>query len=204
YADMIFHTTDSGKSWVKQLDTVNYKQTKYVYSYKIKFYDSMNGITVGYGSDVYFTTDGGSHWLEQVKGPNDSLITVAAFTDVCFVNKDLLYATDAWGWVYKYDRNNVNGLGESLINNKKLKLKIYPNPFSKSIYIEFTNKFDSDVNLELYDILGNNIYSQRLGFLESGKHTIYFEPDIELNTGCYLITIWCGNDFQFLKVLKGE
>ncbi len=57
--DLIFKTTDSGSSWVKQLDSL-YEPTFGLQ--KIAFYDAMNGVAVGYFK-IAMTNNGGETWL---------------------------------------------------------------------------------------------------------------------------------------------
>ncbi|OGU40349.1 MAG: hypothetical protein A2X61_11075 [Ignavibacteria bacterium GWB2_35_12] len=82
--------------------------------------------------------------------------------------------------------------------------QIYPNPFSSLFNIEFENKIASVVNIDLYDILGNNIYTKSLGFLDSGKHTTTFDMNNKISTGSYLLVISAGNELISKKITKLE
>ncbi len=81
-------------------------------------------------------------------------------------------------------------------------LNVSPNPFSSSFNIEFTNSTSSAVSIDLYDILGNKIYSKSLCFLESGAQKENIEPDVVLSPGLYTVAVRCGGEVKYLKVIK--
>jgi hypothetical protein len=101
-------------------------------------------------------------------------------------------------------RDNPTDVKENEINDTFNDLQISPNPFSSSFNISFTNRTASAVSIDLYDILGNKIYQKSLGFHDSGTHQAMINPGCDLSPGFYVVTVRCGADIQYLKVLKGE
>lgn len=49
--------------------------------------------------------------------------------------------------------------------------KIFPNPFSNEISIEFSLKVDQNISIEIYNILGNRVYSGSKTNYQKGKNT---------------------------------
>lgn len=45
--------------------------------------------------------------------------------------------------------------------NDKLKAKIYPNPFDKSVYISFSERITNEFKIFLFDVKGSLIYTQK-------------------------------------------
>ena len=56
--------------------------------------------------------------------------------------------------------------------------KIYPNPFSNEMYIEFDIDFDQTISAEIYDILGNKVYSGNKTNYKIGKNSITIRANL--------------------------
>ena len=56
--------------------------------------------------------------------------------------------------------------------------KIYPNPFSNELYIEFDIYFDQTISAEIYDILGNKVYSGNKTNYKIGKNSITIRANL--------------------------
>jgi uncharacterized surface protein with fasciclin (FAS1) repeats len=69
---------------------------------------------------------------------------------------------------------------------------IYPNPASESIYASYTLLKDSQVTLEMYDMLGQRVRIQQEGFSYEGNYTVEF-PVNDLEAGMYLLIINTGD-----------
>lgn len=68
----------------------------------------------------------------------------------------------------------------------------YPNPFNPSTNISFTLPDVSEVNLQVYDMLGRSVATLVDGRLNAGKHEISFDASA-LASGMYVYTIQAGN-----------
>lgn len=68
----------------------------------------------------------------------------------------------------------------------------YPNPFNPSTNISFTLPDVSEVNLQVYDMLGRSVATLVDGRLNAGKHEISFDANA-LASGMYVYTIQAGN-----------
>jgi Secretion system C-terminal sorting domain len=69
----------------------------------------------------------------------------------------------------------------------------YPNPFNPVTHIDFTIKQDIDkAELEVFNILGQMVYSEEMRNLRAGKHSISFEAD-NIPSGIYMYRLDIGN-----------
>lgn len=63
---------------------------------------------------------------------------------------------------------------------------MYPNPASGETNIAFTLKQDKDVNLEVYNMLGEKVYSAEQGTMVTGNHMINVNTS-SLHVGVYFV-----------------
>ena len=70
-------------------------------------------------------------------------------------------------------------------------LKLYPNPFSESLNVEFIISEDSKVKIEIYNILGSVVFSENYGILNNGQHKIAVNGT-NLDSGTYTLKIIAG------------
>jgi len=68
----------------------------------------------------------------------------------------------------------------------------YPNPFNPSTTIEFMLNESQNIELSIYDILGNKIETLLSGFLSSGLHKINYVNKIN-SSGIYFYNLKVGN-----------
>lgn len=73
----------------------------------------------------------------------------------------------------------------------------FPNPFNPSTTISYTLMKLTDVNLTIYDVLGNKVKTLINGIQEAGVHTLRFDAS-SLSSGIYFYTITAG-DFKDTK-----
>jgi len=73
----------------------------------------------------------------------------------------------------------------------------YPNPFNPSTDISFAMDVASDVNLTIYNMLGQKVKVLENAYLAGGTHTYTWNGQDELgqsvSTGVYLYTLTSGN-----------
>ncbi len=73
----------------------------------------------------------------------------------------------------------------------------YPNPFNAQTIIEYSLPLDTDVTIEIYDILGRKIETLLNANQSSGAHTVVWNAD-KVATGLYFYRIQAG-DFSEIK-----
>ncbi len=84
-----------------------------------------------------------------------------------------------------------------------IKIKNYPNPFSYSTQIYYSLASSSNIELALYDILGNKVLVLDKGFRNLGGHTIELNGN-DLVAGNYFIILKISDSSYFLKINKME
>ena len=76
----------------------------------------------------------------------------------------------------------------------------YPNPFNPSTSIKYTLAETSDVNLKVYDVLGNEVVTLVNSTQNAGSHTISFDAS-NLASGLYIYTLNTGNFTSSKKMM---
>ncbi len=80
-------------------------------------------------------------------------------------------------------------------------VNIYPNPTSYWLYAEIATKYESDVNLYIFDRNGNIAYSNNLSNVTNTDLTI---PVNNLGHGVYIMMAECNGYNQLLKFVRWE
>jgi bacillopeptidase F (M6 metalloprotease family) len=75
----------------------------------------------------------------------------------------------------------------------------YPNPFNARTTIEYNLLSETDVTLEIFDILGRKIATLVHGNQSSGSHAVVWNAD-EVTTGVYYYRIQAGDFSEFKKM----
>ncbi|MCH8034163.1 MAG: T9SS type A sorting domain-containing protein [Bacteroidetes bacterium] len=76
----------------------------------------------------------------------------------------------------------------------------YPNPFNPSTTITFTLPVNGNVNLSVYNMLGEEIQILQNGFLEAGMYSYNFNAE-GLSSGFYIYKLSSNNKTQTRKML---
>jgi hypothetical protein len=92
------------------------------------------------------------------------------------------------------NRNVVFEQGDarpSTVINEELDARIYPNPFSDVVNIDFYNKAGTKATVvEIYDVTGRLVMRQQYSGLPEGLNTIRMgTPQGKLETGVYMLTV---------------
>ena len=94
--------------------------------------------------------------------------------------------------------NNCSGNGGSAATN--VNVNTFPNPFSTSTNISYTLKGPSSVQINIYDILGNEIQELINTNQEEGMHKVKFNAG-ELPSGVYFYKIRIGESIYTGKLI---
>jgi hypothetical protein len=76
----------------------------------------------------------------------------------------------------------------------------YPNPFNPSTKIDFTIPASSQVELKVFNVLGQEVASLVNGTLTAGSHTVTFDAS-RLASGVYLYKISAGSFVSTRKMV---
>jgi len=77
----------------------------------------------------------------------------------------------------------------------------HPNPFNPSTLISYSLPFGGEVNLSVYDMLGNKVATLVNGFKPSGKHSVEFKRNDRLASGIYIYALKVGGYFESKKMM---
>ncbi len=78
------------------------------------------------------------------------------------------------------------------------RIRIFPNPFKDKVQITFNTSL-KDVNIEIFDFLGQKIFEQEINQATKGQ-CINIQPNRKLKNGFYILKIF-NNDLIFKKYL---
>ncbi len=95
----------------------------------------------------------------------------------------------------------VNNPGVRNIDNNVASIsQNYPNPASDKTYIDITLTKNSNISLEVVNLMGQVVYTQNYGTLNVGIHTISFATK-DLNSGIYFYNVKAGNSIYNKKMI---
>ncbi|MFZ1321991.1 MAG: T9SS type A sorting domain-containing protein, partial [Ignavibacteria bacterium] len=189
--EIVFKTTNFGLTW----DSVGAVPYGFEEAYCIEFADEQTGYSGGTTGTLFKTTDGGGSWVQQqgsefgqgffrsIYAYNDSIVWVVGNGKILF--------TESGGMV------NIEQLSSDIPNDFEL-YQNYPNPFNPKTKIKFEIKNISDVNLEVFDILGRKIYTLVNERLQTGTYDVDFEIS-DQNSGVYFYKL---STESFSKTMK--
>jgi PKD repeat protein len=97
---------------------------------------------------------------------------------------------------------NANvGLNEELAS--QLKFNVYPNPFAQSTKVEFDLEKAEEVKLEVFDMIGRNVYTLNAGVLTAGKQNIELnETQFAAKSAVYMLRVHIGNNVITRQLIK--
>jgi large repetitive protein len=85
--------------------------------------------------------------------------------------------------------------------------KMYPNPFSDFLNVDFNNSDASNkISVDVYDLSGRLTYRRNVGQIAKGANTLRLSAaDASLNVGVYIVTINVnGKAVQASKVIRAK
>jgi len=187
----LFKTEDGGDSW---------EMSNFVYQINdIFFEDNLHGWVVGndtsYNGTILETEDGGNTWNVIVEGLSAPL--------------NAIHFKDGYGWavggnglILRY--NGLTWIEDKLIPHKvpyKYELsQNYPNPFNPTTVISWQLAVGSNVELSVYNLLGQKIQTLFNKPIPAGYHEVEFNAQ-NLSSGVYLYRIEAGEWQDVKKML---
>ena len=122
--------------------------------------------------------------------PNDPFFTVVPYHGAFDPNSFLW--TEGWTAISVYGLTDVN---ESYVNNVPAAFELsqnYPNPFNPSTKIVYTVAEAANINLTVYNILGQQVAQLANSFKNVGTYEVTFDAE-NLPSGLYLYTLETGS-----------
>ena len=80
-------------------------------------------------------------------------------------------------------------------------LACYPNPFNPTTTVHFTLEVSRDLEMRVFNILGQEVASQDLGRLDAGYHAFRL-PEDDQPSGLRIIQLSSGNDKAYIRATK--
>jgi len=178
----IFKTTDAGESWQEQTSGT----TEGLYS--IAFVNSATGWIAGGSGLILFTSDGGNNWTAQNSG------TAQWLSSLSFSSESLGWAVGNEGTIVHTTNGGVTFIGneeDGEIPNKFLLEQNYPNPFNPITKIKYSVPRSSQVQIKIFDVLGNEIETLASEEKSVGTYEINWNA-INLPSGVYFYQLKAG------------
>ncbi|MBM4159221.1 MAG: T9SS type A sorting domain-containing protein [Ignavibacteria bacterium] len=185
----IFRTTNNGQNWENILE---YNEELY----DVFFTNAYIGYTSGWNS-ILKTTNSGISWNEINKPENNG------FLSIHFLNPYDGFITGGGGRIYRTTSGGVwiNQISSEVPEGFKIS-NCYPNPFNSELKVQIAimrTIINSDIFLEIYNILGNKVMEKKLEINNPGKYEIKLRFN-DYTTGIYFIRI--KSDYQITKPQK--
>ncbi|GAB4287489.1 MAG: hypothetical protein Kow0068_13290 [Marinilabiliales bacterium] len=96
------------------------------------------------------------------------------------------------------NEDNKRTVLENVYENK---VNAYPNPFSRQTTLEYTLQETSDVNIEVYNLLGEKMLIENINNKEQGTHT-YNISGVNFQNGIYIIKVQTKEYKEVLFIYK--
>lgn len=143
---MILKSVDEGETFTFLVD-----EFTGVRLFSSSFIDTNNGIAVGRQGYIVRTTDGGTNWKQETSGTNNILFGVQ------YLDNNTAYAVGDNGTIITTaEIIGVNQISSNIPANFSLEQN-YPNPFNPSTRVRFAIMKSANVNIKLYNVLGEEV-----------------------------------------------
>jgi photosystem II stability/assembly factor-like uncharacterized protein len=149
FSPLLLKSSDGGYTW-SDVTLPHY------FIRDLYFKDSLNGWAVGENADgrgfIIYSDDGGRSWLRQLDSLNAPINAIS-------YKSGMVWAVGGNGLILKmidtaYVADTNNAIKVALVEFPSIQVKNYPNPFLISTSISYQLSNISDVELNIYDMLG--------------------------------------------------
>lgn len=175
---LVFKTTNFGSNW-DTVGRVQYPNT--TVNYSVCFASVNTGYCGGTFGHIFKSTNGGSNWIQQ-NVPIDGFRN-----DFWFANDSIGWVTGGGGYILKTTNGGTYLYIEPVSNIIPTNFKLnqnYPNPFNGVTIITFDVYESTDYKLEIFDLLGQKIYSVFSKTLNRGSYKVNYNAD-NISSGTY-------------------
>ncbi len=188
---IVVKTTDFGATWTDISSDLPKVPVNDI------FIDKANAGVIFLGNDfgVYRTTNNGGHWERMYNGM--PFVPVLDFDCFNFNNTRLLRVATYGRGIFELDLEHYTSVNEDISNAAKL--KVWPNPASELLWIEFPAMANDKYTLSLLSVCGTEVSSQAV-YTTGSK----FQASIDISgliPGCYQLVLKGDRLLQTAKVL---
>ncbi|MBK7865849.1 MAG: choice-of-anchor A family protein [Ignavibacteriales bacterium] len=181
YGDGLYRSTDNGSTWFK----TTFPGT-YVYEMRIDGNDNI--FATSYSGGVFVSTDKGNTWASIGLGGFglSSLLIVPNGSTPDAGGEGVIYGGTANGNIYMAVSSVMNiKSGKNTIPTEFSLDQNYPNPFNPSTVIRYSIPFDADVNITVYNTVGQEVTVLAKESVVAGIYSTSFDAS-NLPSGVYL------------------
>ncbi len=154
----------------------------------------------GFGGEFYFDSIPPGTYQVYVDLPG---LPHTAFHTITITGNDSIPDQD-----YFVDSSNVFIVPPSGIKyfvKESGTLKAFPNPYNDAVSIKFETEQRGDVQLQVFDVLGNTIAVLENRTLSAGDYQYSFSAKgLGYSAGIYFIKLRIGNDMNTVRVIEME
>jgi hypothetical protein len=188
YGDGVYRSFDAGESWSKMNDGLTN-----LYIYSINEDARKNLVAISWSGGVYQMPYNETAWKELgLDGAGISSVHINSTSGKVFVGAKS-------GSIYtKNGPLDVDQTG--LLPGEFTLSQNYPNPFNPSTSIRFSLPAAGNVNLTVYNVLGQEVRKLIDGELMPGSYTVTFDGK-DLSTGVYIYRLATKNASITKKML---
>jgi photosystem II stability/assembly factor-like uncharacterized protein len=186
----IYSTTDNGDSWNNLgLNGMNVEE---IYSYGTNLFAGVSG------TGVYLSTDNGSNWELVSEGLPSPIYPQSFVTSGDKIFLAAWYEGLFWRPLSELvssveDFNNIVPTNFNLYQN-------YPNPFNPTTKIKYSVPQTSQVQIKVYDVLGNEIETLVSEEKSAGTYELIWYA-VNLPSGIYFYQLIAGSFVQTKKMI---
>lgn len=135
-------------------------------------------------TDLYWTPVGfNASYYNHTAGPPDAEWLKVVVTDVIWRSTEDDIFINVLGLGKRVAEDDVEQSPEGFAMEQN-----YPNPFNPSTTISFSVPEESDVNLDVYDVMGRHVSNLFQGVKHAGRHEVAFDA-ASLSSGVYITRI---------------
>lgn len=165
----ILKTTDGGASWT----SLTSGTTEWLYA--VCFKSTNEGYVAGANGTILKTTNGGNTWVAQVSG-----LSIDDVTDLVYINSHFMAITNS-GKILSNEYIASVGINQIVLDDSSI--KIFPNPASDFVSVQFDNPSEASVTISIFNANGALIKSE---LITDGAQTFNIQ---DLNGGVYIVEI---------------
>jgi|CZKP01.1.fsa_nt_gi photosystem II stability/assembly factor-like uncharacterized protein len=213
----ILKTTNGGVNWVRVtnsgIDPNSESKCVFFLNANTGWIGTNDGIIdLNPNRVILYTTNGGASWTKQYPLISNGIFSIFFWDENngwftagnCVQNCDDTYpdSLKIWQGVIGHTSNGgVTGVEENKYTSLQFSLSNnYPNPFNPSTVISYSIPSGTNVELIIYNILGQVVKVLENGYKNAGNYSITFSAD-ELPSGIYFYKIEAGQFSQVKKMI---
>ena len=195
YGNGLYLSGDGGNSWQPQTSGLN---ATHIYSVSVDNND--NVFVSSWNNGVYFAR------IISSDAPtvtwNNIGLTGVKVSSISYNNTTgkLFAATTDGGLLRNDSPTSAKETASNEIPERFNLANNYPNPFNPSTVIEFSLPVTGEVELVIYNMLGEIVSRPISGQLQAGTHTVRFDAG-NLSSGIYLYRLTSGNNVVTKKMI---